>query len=412
MSKELFEKRNKLTYDLRQALDKWEADNNRPTHEFDVRANGLLKEQVQRLEKDLDQVESALNASLASEKLAKREAELATPEFDVRKSNFIQPKDEYTTRFAKALFSGNKVAMDRVMNERAHGGVFTSDTQVNSAIPQEWQNRIVEKINQLNVMRQICPIRNVGADQKIVVGGALPTAYLMTEGTAITVDDSLAYSVETVGDSTYGCYIPVSKQFANDAVGGLEYIARKAGEAIANKLETAYLSGPGTGGDVAGLLSNTFTTTPVDSGGTTLTITADNIISMAHAVDPQYRKNGSYLFSDSLLQVIRKIKVTSSGNDYIWKMPERYSDIRDGMPATLYGYPVYMSPAVSTATTAGGTVGLFGDFNFYEIYDRDGGANVFIDPYGLSTALVNRVVVSHRTGGVCTNKAAFVRYTI
>ncbi|MCA6603384.1 MAG: hypothetical protein IM533_02605, partial [Pseudanabaena sp. M007S1SP1A06QC] len=54
MSKELFEKRNKPTYDLRQALDKWESDNKKPTAEFDTRANGLLKEQVERLEKDLD----------------------------------------------------------------------------------------------------------------------------------------------------------------------------------------------------------------------------------------------------------------------------------------------------------------------------------------------------------------------
>jgi HK97 family phage major capsid protein len=410
MSKELFEKRNKLTYDLRQALDKWEADNKKPTSEFDTRANGLLKEQVERLEKDLDHVESELARNLSNEKQAKREAELAKPEFTTR-SNFIQPQDDYTNRFAKELFSGNRIGLERLMAERT--ALTTGASNVSAAIPQEWQNRIVERINQLNIMRTLCPVRNVMADQKIVIGGALPTSVLMTEGTAITEDTTHSVSNVTVGDFTYGCYVPVSKQFATDAIGGLEYVARKAGESLANKLEAAYLNGESSGPTGLIPLLEAATASPSeDSGGSTLTITGDQIINMSYAVAPQYRMNGSYLFSDDLIKVIRKIKTATGSNEYVWKMPERYSDIRDGAPATLFGRPAYMSPAMSTATTAGGTVGLFGDFNYAEIYDRDGGVNVFIDPYGLSTALTTRVVVSHRTDLVCTNKLAFCRYTI
>jgi HK97 family phage major capsid protein len=411
MSKELFEKRNKLTYDLRLALDKWEADNNKPTSEFDNKANGLLREQVERLEKDLDQVESQLARNLSNEKQAKREAELAKPEFDTRSKNFIQPQDDYTNRFAKELFSGNRIGLDRLMAERT--SLTTGATNVSAAIPTEWQNRIVEKINQLNIMRSLCPVRNVTADQKIVIGGALPTAVLMTEGTAITEDSTHAVANVTVGDFTYGCFVPVSKQFASDAIGGLEYVARKAGEALANKLESAYLLGESSGPTgLIPLLEASTASAAVDSGGSTLTITGDQIIDMAYAVAPQYRMNGSYLFSDDLIKVIRKIKTASGSNEYVWKMPERYSDIRDGAPATLFGRPAYMSPAMNTGTTADTCVGLFGDFNYAEIYDRDGGVNVFIDPYGLSTALVTRVVVSHRTDLVLTNKAAFCRYKI
>lgn len=410
MSKELFEKRNKLTYDLRLALDKWESDNNKPTSEFDNKANGLLREQVERLEKDLDQVESQLARNLSNEKQAKREAELAKPEFDTRSKNFIQPQDDYTTRFAKELFSGNRIGLDRVMAERT--SLTTGATNVSAAIPTEWQNRIVEKINQLNVMRSLCPVRNVTADQKIVIGGALPTAVLMTEGTAITEDTTHAVANVTVGDFTYGCFVPVSKQFATDAIGGLEYVARKAGEALANKLETAYLIGESSGPTGLIPLLVSASSAAVDSGGSTVTITGDQIIDMSYAVAPQYRKNGSYLFSDDLIKVIRKIKTASGSNEYVWKMPERYSDIRDGSPATLFGRPAYMSPAMSTATAADTCLGLFGDFNYAEIYDRDGGVNVFIDPYGLSTALMTRVVVSHRTDLVCTNTAAFCRYKI
>ena len=405
----LSERRNKLTYDLRQELDRWEELNNRSTSEFDATAVGLAKDKVARLEAELDKVEAELNRSVADKKAKEREEKLAEPEYSAR-SNFIDPKDDYTARFAQALFTGNRVGLDRLMNERTTA--TTGGAAYLSAIPQEWQNRIVEKINQMNIMRQLSPVRNVMADQKIVIGGALPTAQLMTEGTAITEDASYTIGNVTVNDFTYGCYVPVSKQYASDAIGGLEYIARKAGEAIANKLEAAYLNGESSGptGLIPALVAAS--SPAVDSGGSTLTITGDQIIDMSYAVAPQYRMNGSYLFSDDLIKVIRKIKTASGSNEYVWKMPERYSDIRDGAPATLFGRPAYMSPAMSTATTAGGTVGLFGDFNYHEIYDRDGGANVFIDPYGLSTALVTRVVVSHRTDSVLTNAAAFCRYTI
>jgi HK97 family phage major capsid protein len=419
MSKELFEKRNKLTYDLRLALDKWEADNNKPTGEFDLRANSLLKEQVERLEKDLDQVESQLSRNAVNEKHAKREAELAKPQFDTRSKNFIQPQDDYTKRFAKELFSGNRIGLDRLMAERT--AVTTIDGDVSGAVPVEWQNRIVEKINQFNVMRQVCPVRNVLGDQKIVIGGALPNAVKMTEGTAITEDTAFTVSNVDVLDLTYGCFVPVSKQYATDAIGGLEYVARKAGEAIANKLEDEYTNGAGGSGNMPGLLSNTFdpeSGAVVDSGTTTLALwaalanqgAADSLIDLAHSVAAPYRPGAAYMMSDAVAKTVRKLK--GGDGQYLWKNPENYSDIRDGMPSTIYGFPVYINTTMETAPGAGETFVVFGNFNFYEIYDRDGGANVFIDPYGLSTALTTRVIVSHRTYGVCTNLKAFNRLTI
>ena len=410
MSKELFEKRNKLTYDLRQALDKWEADNKKSSNEFDVRANSLLKESVERLEKDLDQVESELSRSQIAEKHAKREAELAKPEFDTRGAVKGGDSDnEYAKRFGEALFSGNRVALERVMSERAHSGVFTTDSQVNSSVPVMWQNRIVEKLNQFNVVRTVCPVRNVLGDQKIVIGGALPTSYKVTEGAAITTDDAFAVSNIDVLDLTYACYIPVSKQYATDAIGGLDYIARKAGESLANKLDDEYTSGAGTSGNMPGILAG-FTTT-VDTGVTTYTLAAwaaksnngasDDLIDLAHTAKPQYRNGCVYMMNDTVAKTVRKRKDTT--NSYIWKNPDRYSDVRDGMPSTIYGFPVYINQSIASPAANNAKFMAFFNPNYYEIFDRNGGVDVMIDPYGLSTSLTTRVVVSHRTYGVVTN---------
>ena len=415
MSKELFEKRNKLTYDLRQALDKWEAEAKRPTSEFDTRANSLLKEQVERLEKDLDQVESELSRSQISEKHAKREAELAKPEFDTRTSvKGNDPEAEYAKRFGEALFSGNRVALERVMNERTSVSTLTSvNANTPYAIPTIWQNRIVEKLNQFNVMRTICPVRNIVGDQKIVIGGALPTSYKVVENATITEDAAFAVSNVDVLDLTYACFVPITKQYQTDAIGGLDYVARKAGESLANLLETEYTTGAGTSGNMPGLLTAGFTT--YDSALTSTYDLAtwaaqasnkasDDIIELAHKVPAQYRSGCVYMMNDTVAKTVRKLK--DGSNNYVWKNPDRYSDLRDGMPSTLYGFPVYINTAHTAATGNNNKFMTFFNPNYYEIYDRNGGIDVMIDPYGLSTQLVTRLVVSLRTYGVCTNTDA------
>lgn len=416
MSKELFEKRNKLTYDLRQALDKWEADNKKPTSEFDVSANALLRENVGRLEAELDQVESELTRFTASEKLARKEAELAKPEFDTRGKMAKNTLDsDLSKRFGEALFSGNRVALERVQNEMRTSAATLSSINSNTspAIPVEWQNRIVERINQFNIMRTLCPVRNVLGDQKIVVGGALPTSYKVTEGGSITEDATFAVSNVDVLDLTYACYVPVTKQYQTDAIGGLDYIARKAGESLANLLENEYTNGDGAAGNMPGIQSAGFTS--VDSGTpSTYTLAlwlaqsasgaADDLIDLAHTVKPQYRSGCVFMMNDTVAKGIRKLK--DSQNNYLWKNPERYSDIRDGMPSTIYGFPVYINQTMTATTGDGNKFITFFNPNYYEIYDRNGGVDVMIDPYSLSQSLTTKVIVSHRTYGVCTNTEA------
>lgn len=417
MSKELFEKRNKLTYDLRQALDKWEADNKKPTSEFDIRANGLLRDNVARLEAELDQVESELTRSHAAEKLARKEAELAKPEFDTRNKSLASnnAESELTKRYAQALFSGDRYAFARAQDE-VRTYLTTTGANFSSAVPTEWQSRIVEKLNRFNIMRSICPVRNVSADQKIVVGGVLPTSYKVSEGTNITEDSTYTIGNVDVLDLTYACYVPITKQYQTDAIGGMDYVARKSAESLSNLLEDEYTNGAGGAGNMPGILSyaGSFAGT-VDSGVAALgswsgTTASDQLIDLAHTVAPQYRRNASYMMSDTVAKTVRKLK--GGDNQYIWKTPDRYSDIREGMPSTIYGFPVYINQTMETAPAAAETFVLFGDFNYYECYDRNGGVDIMIDPYSLSQALTTKIIVSHRTYGVCTNPVAFANLTL
>lgn len=371
------------------------------------KVNGEQRQALDRMDADLTAAELRAQAKALEARLSKLEAQ---PTLTSRSPSApgADAEAQYAERFARALFSGNRLAFERVMAERTN--VTTAATNSTSAIPTIWQDRIVERINQFNVFRSVCPVRNVVGDQKIVVGGALPTAYKVTEAAAVTEDTTFAVANVDVLDIMYGVYVPVSRQYQNDAIGGLEYVARKSGEALANLLETEYTTGAGGAGNMPGLLSFSIQNGG-DIGSAIADLTGDDLIDVAHSILPQYRRgNVGYMMNDTVLRTVRKIKIASGSSEYIWKPPATYSDIRDGVPSTIYGFPVYVNQAMTNA--AGDKAIVFGNWDYYEIYDRDGGASVMIDPYGLSTSFMNRVVVGHRTYGVCTNNLAFAYLTV
>lgn len=396
--KNLIEQRAALAKTLQAELDAWEAETRNATSNFDADANGVWKEKISKIEADLNKVEAQIA-------IASKRSELDRPEFETRglASGAKNDEKEYEARFASALFSGNRVALERVMSERANVTTVTGS----SAIPVEWQNRIVEKLSQVSIMRSLCPVRTVGADQKIVVGGNLPTTYKVTEANAITEDATFSLANVDVLDLTYANFVPVSKQYSNDAIGGLDYIVRKCGESLGLFLENEYTNGAGGAGNMPGLLASILAGKKINATGTAATladIDADNIIDMVHAVAPQYRRgNFRIMLSDDALKAIRKIKITGS-NEYLWKVGET-ADLTEGIPGTIYGVPYVVNQYMPTSGAASLPV-VCGNFAYYEIYDR-GGPDIMLDPYGLSTSLMTRVVVSQRTYGVNTNTDAF-----
>lgn len=99
----------------------------------------------------------------------------------------------------------------------------------------------------------------------------------------------------------------------------------------------------------------------------------DALISLVHAVRPQYRANASWLIGGEALEAIRKMK-DGSGAFYLWQ-PSQVA----GQPSTLLGYPVYEDENVP-AIAAGSLSVAFGDFSrAYVITDRS--TSMLRDPF-------------------------------
>ncbi len=102
------------------------------------------------------------------------------------------------------------------------------------------------------------------------------------------------------------------------------------------------------------------------TGGVSATaaITFDNLIDVQHALPRAYRDKATWLTSDAMVKLLRKVK--DSNGLYIWQ-----PSVVVGNPDTIFGRPVEVSdyatdPAVSAKSL------IFGDLKAYHIRDRLG----------------------------------------
>ena len=93
------------------------------------------------------------------------------------------------------------------------------------------------------------------------------------------------------------------------------------------------------------------------------TFTSDEVIDLVHSIDPAYRPNSSFMFHDTVLASIRKLK-ESTTNAYIWQ-----PGLQNGVPDRLLGYMFTVNQSMSSAFTTGQKLILFGDMSKYKIRD-------------------------------------------
>lgn len=87
--------------------------------------------------------------------------------------------------------------------------------------------------------------------------------------------------------------------------------------------------------------------------------TADELIDLQHSVDPAYRANASFMFADSTLAVIRKLK--DAEGRYIWQ-----PGLAVGAAATILGQAFHINQDMAAVAASAKAV-LYGDFSKYTV---------------------------------------------
>lgn len=251
--------------------------------------------------------------------------------------------------YRKAMIDAMRCNFKRVDNILQEG----VDADGGYLVPEEYDSRIIDILNEENIMRKLGTTITTSGQHKINIAATKPAAAWIEEGGALQFGE--ATFAQTLLDAhKLHVAVKITEELLYDNAFNLEsYIVNEFGKAIANAEEDAFLNGDGQGKPL-GLFAAT-------GGGTVAasvaTPKADDLISLVYDLKRSYRKNAGFIINDKTLALLRQLK---DGNGaYMWQ-----PSLQAGEPDTFLGYHLYTSQFAPENAIA------FGDFSYYNIGDR------------------------------------------
>ena len=292
------------------------------------------------------------------------EAELAKPvntPITEKPMSGKQDEDKKTGRASDAYRAAILNALRS--NFRQISNVLSEGVDANGGylVPEEYDNRLIEVLNEENIMRRLGTRITTSGEHKINIAVSTPAAAWIEEGEQLTFGDATFDQIIMDAHKLHVA-VKVTEELLYDNKFGLEnYILKKFGSALANAEEDAFLNGDGSGKPLGLLAAEGGAEIGVTAASATA-ITADEIINLIYSLKRPYRKNAKFMCNDQTLAAIRKLK--DSTGQYLWQ-----PSLQQGQPDRILGYVVETSPYFPTIT-AGKPALAFGDYSYYNIGDR------------------------------------------
>lgn len=180
---------------------------------------------------------------------------------------------------------------------------------------------------------------------------------ILTENTQVGTQD-VTFGAVTLGAYTYTSkLVLVSNQLLQDSAFNLDsFLSNKLGVRIARAINTHFTVGSGSNQPNGAVTAATLGAT--GASGETASLIFDDLISLEHSVDPAYRKGARFMFADSTLATIKKLKDTQGR--YLWQPGLTVA----GEPPTINSYQYTVNQDMPAMATSAKSI-LFGDFSKY-----------------------------------------------
>ena len=133
-------------------------------------------------------------------------------------------------------------------------------------------------------------------------------------------------------------------------------------------------------------------------------VTDTEIIDLEHSVDPAYRPNSIWMFHDTILAAVRKLKDVTSGQ-YLWQ-----PGMQAGVPDRLLGYRYVVNQSMTGTQAQAAKIVLFGDFSKYKIRDVAGVRLVRLDELFAQTDQVGFVAFLRSDGNLLDAGTAPIKH--
>jgi len=393
--KALLEKRASLILEAQKILDAAGAES---------RSMGSEQEQsFDRLMADADAIGAQLRQLDRQNQLDAAMKMLETPVTTVIAASRAASKatngnEEYREAFLNYLRSGDGSEVRALSTS-------TSSPFAGYTVPEVTEARIVEKMRQASVVRGLAVTRTTPDDRKIPLEGDLPTAAIIGEGSEITASDP-TFGQKTIDAWKYAVRVQASRELLDDSAINLEsYVIDRAALAISRLQDEHFWDGTDSNqpqGVIQGLIAAG--QKQVATGQTTAITSADTVIDWIYKLPVAYRRGAVILTSDEVVKMMRKIK--DANNNYIWLASDVNTLLAGGAPGTIMGVPYYISEYVDAVATAK-YVAVYGNFSYYEIFDR-GPTEILVNPYSRASHWQVEMTVVKRTDAVRLNDDAFM----
>lgn len=300
------------------------------------------------------------------------------------------------------------VGMDSLTSDERKAMSAGSDPDGGYMLPHSTMGRMVTKLYEQSIMRQIADVVTISTDkiEGIVDDDEADAGWVSELGARSDSGTPQVRKYEIAAHEMYA--MPkISQKLIDDASTDVEgWLASKVADKFARVEGTAFWSGTGTG-QARGLASYTTAATAdgsrawgqfehVVSGanGAFHTTQFDPLHDIQGAMKDHFLPNAQWLMRREVRTAARKLK-ESTTNRYLWE-----PGMQVGAPERLNGYPVRVDQYMPALAT--GSLSLaFGDFRqAYTIVDRLG-VRTLRDPYTAKPYVV--FYSTKRTGGGALN---------
>ena len=346
---EMRDKRAKLWNDAKAFLDT-HTDGDGKLSAEDAAAYEKMEADVVEMKKAIDRLERQAAID--------RELDKPTSKPIVNEPQKAKPMGGFraTDEYKQDMLTAMRTRFRDISNVLQEG----NDQQGGYLVPVEYDKRLVDVLNEENIMRSLATKITTSGEHKINIAATKPAAAWIEEGGALSFGDA---TFDQIMMDAYKLHvaIKVTEELLYDAAFNLEgYIIDNFGKALANAEEDAFLNGDGKGKPMG-----IFDTKQGGQYGTTTSaasIGADDIINLVYNLKRPYRKNAAFITNDKTLAALRKLK--DNNGVYLWQPA-----LTAGEPDRLFGYAIHTSQFAPEAA-AGKPAMAFGDFSYYNIGDR------------------------------------------
>lgn len=224
--------------------------------------------------------------------------------------------------------------------------------------PTTWRDRIIEAADTIANVAAVADLVQTDSGETmawVTEDDTANSGAILAENTQVTEQD-MAWGTAQLGAYMYTSkLVRVSFQLLQDnAYNAESRLSTALGRRIGRAQNAHFTTGTGSS-QPEGIVTNAVVGKTGATGQTT-SVTYDDLIDLELSVLAGFRDNGVYMFSDTSLKSLRKLREGSGTGQYLWQ-----PSLQGGAPNTLNGHPYVINNYMPVPAANAKSI-LFGDF--------------------------------------------------